>query len=345
MKEKIVICTLYDSVNCGTFLQAYSLMKKLEELDYDVYFLKLKNNNTKINKKIQKMTLKTILLKIKRKAELYFLFKKTTTLFKVISLEELNKDDKIKYVIIGSDEIWNVKNNSFVHYKEYFGYNFKNKKIIAYAPSANDSSKEDLLTVFKDLNFNNFLYLSARDQKTKELLYSFDKKNVEDVIDPTMIVTNLNEIKEDIDEKDYIIIYGHSFSNEQVKEICDFSKKIKKKTISITKYFPWCDINLIVSPGKFLAYIENADFIITSTFHGSVFSILYNKEFAVYANNGSKIVDLLSKFKLEDRIVKTNLDKTFENKINYPMINGLLEKYRKKSIDYLIKSLKGDKRI
>ena len=51
MKEKIVICTLYESINCGTFLQAYSLKKKLEELNYDVYFLKLKNDNSSINKK------------------------------------------------------------------------------------------------------------------------------------------------------------------------------------------------------------------------------------------------------------------------------------------------------
>ena len=51
MKEKVAICTLYDSINCGTFLQAWSLKKNLERMDCDVFFVELKNNNSSISKK------------------------------------------------------------------------------------------------------------------------------------------------------------------------------------------------------------------------------------------------------------------------------------------------------
>lgn len=342
MKEKIVICTLYESINCGTFLQAYSLKKKLEELNYDVYFLKLKNDNSSINKKREKMNLRTFVRKAIRKVKLKFIFKKNSRVFKTISLEEVNSDKDIKKIVIGSDEIWNVKNNSFKHYKEYFGYNFVGKRIIAYAPCSNDSQREDLENEFKEINFNNFDFLSARDKKTKLLLEEFGEKNVADVVDPTMIVDNFDELNEVVNVKNYVLIYGHYFDEKQIEEIIKFAHTNKYKTVSITKYFSWCDKNLTVSPGKFLAYIKNADYIITSTFHGSVFSILFNKKFAVYANNGSKINDLLAKFGLEDRIIKTNIEKTLNTKIDYEKVNSTLKIMKENSEKYLINALKGD---
>ena len=151
MKKKIAICTLYDSVNCGTFLQAYSLKKTFEKLGFEVFFLKLKNDNSKITKSKEKrnIQIKEILIKLIRKIKLQFVFKKDNKQFKTIELDELNNDTSFEYVIIGSDEIWNINNNSFTHYIEYFGYNFKNKKIIAYAPSANDTTREDLLNKYE----------------------------------------------------------------------------------------------------------------------------------------------------------------------------------------------------
>lgn len=342
MKEKVVICTLYESINCGTFLQAYSLKKKLEELNYEVYFLRLKNDNSSINKKREKMNLRTFVRKAIRKVKLKLIFKKNSKVFKTLSLEEVNSDNNIKKIVIGSDEIWNVKNNSFKHYKEYFGYNFVNKRIIAYAPCSNDSQKEDLENEFGEINFNNFDFLSARDKKTKLLLQQFGKENIADVVDPTMIVDNFDELNEIVKTKRYILIYGHYFDEKQIEEICKFAKVNKYKMISITKYFPWCDKNLTVSPGKFLAYIKNADFIVTSTFHGSVFSILFNKKFAVYVNNGSKINDLLSKFELEDRIIETNIRNTLSKEIDYEKVNEKLKYMKESSEKYLINALKGD---
>lgn len=341
MKKKVVICTLYDSINCGTFLQAYSLKKFLEKKDYEVHFLKLKNNNTKINTKIQNMSLKTFLIKAIRKVKLHIIFKNNSKLFKTITLDELNSNDNIKNVIIGSDEIWNVKNKSFTHYREYFAYNFYKKNIISYAPSSNDSTKSDILKVMGNINFNNFNYLSVRDEKTKNLLNSFECKNVEDVLDPTMIIDNFDDIIKSVKLKKYILIYGHSFNDKQIEDIVGFAKKEGLKTLSLTKYFDWCNINKIASPGEFLSYIKNSEYVITSTFHGTVFSILYKKKFAVYANNGSKIIDLLKKFSLNDRLVSDSLESTLFSDINYKQIECILKKMREKSINYLDKALDG----
>lgn len=344
--KRIVICTLYDSVNCGTYLQAFSMKKILEKMGFEVFFLELKNDNSKITNpsSIKSMSFKEIIIKVFRKIRLQFVFRKSRNNFKTMDLSEVNNDPSIKYIIVGSDEIWNVRNNSFEHYKEFFGYNFINKKIIAYAPSSNDTTKNDLVKEFGDINFNNFDRLSARDKKTKDLIYQFINKNIKvcDVLDPTMIVDSLKDIYENTYLKNYIVVYGHSFTDEQIDCIITFAKHKKLQTVSITKYFEWCDKNIVVSPGKFLSYIKNADYIITSTFHGSVFSILYEKQFAVYTNNGSKIVDLLEKFNLKNRIVNNNIENILDRKINYNDTKNILKELREKSIKYLEESLKGE---
>lgn len=80
--------------------------------------------------------------------------------------------------------------------------------------------------------------------------------------------------------------------------------------ISIGHYFSWCDEVVIPTPFEVLAYFKGASYIITDTFHGSVFSIKFNKEFCTIVRdmNSNKLVSLLKQFGLENRIV-TDMNK------------------------------------
>lgn len=343
--KKLVLCTLFDSINCGTFLQAYSLKKFFEDKGFDVYFLSLKGNaydvyeSTK-NVSKQHLSFKEFIIKFIRKVKLKLVFKKSCSFFKTINLFELNNDSKIKYVVIGSDELWNVRNNSFKHYKEYFGYNFCDKTVIAYAPSVNDTTITDLKKMYGVVDFSNFDKLSCRDKKTMKLLEKAGFSDVVEVLDPTMIVDGFDDIIEPIKLNKYIVVYGHSFTETQKKAIMNFAKNHNLKTVSITKYFSWCDKNIVASPGQFLSYIKNADYVITSTFHGTVFSILFKKNFVVYLNNGSKISDLLEKFELNDRIGDNReIEAVISEKIDYLKLDELKEYFKNISINYLDASL------
>ena len=88
-----------------------------------------------------------------------------------------------------------------------------------------------------------------------------------------------------------------------------------------------------------LAYIRNADFIITDTFHGTVFSIKYNKQFAtlVRPDNTNKLYDLLNRLKKKDRIIKTfdELDELFEQPVDYVETNAIIESEKKHTRQYL----------
>ena len=102
----------------------------------------------------------------------------------------------------------------------------------------------------------------------------------------------------------------------------------------------WCDKQIMATPFEFLSFIKNAEMIVTETFHGTIFSILYNKNFVSFANNKSKLCDLLERFNLESRDAsKKNLISILKEKIDYAKVNKILEKERKKSIDWLINAI------
>ncbi len=102
-KEKVVIVTLYDSINCGTFLQAFSLGEYIKNIGFEPVYLHLKNDNTSVNNKsvtIKKSSNKQLFIKAIRKIMLKIKFSKMMKYFKLIDLDEVNNDESIKYVII-----------------------------------------------------------------------------------------------------------------------------------------------------------------------------------------------------------------------------------------------------
>ena len=89
--------------------------------------------------------------------------------------------------------------------------------------------------------------------------------------------------------------------------------------------------------------MKNADFIITDTFHGSVMSLKFNKQFATIVRNTNKqkMTSLLSQFKLHDRIVDKieNLEEKLMLQSDYTFVNSELDKEQKRSIEYLTANL------
>ena len=97
-------------------------------------------------------------------------------------------------------------------------------------------------------------------------------------------------------------------------------------------------------PIEFINLINNAEYVITTSFHATAFSIILEKKFITVPNEktGSRMINLLNKLNLEDRIIKSieEAKKNNWNKdINYEQVKNILEKERKKSIDFLKRSI------
>jgi exopolysaccharide biosynthesis predicted pyruvyltransferase EpsI len=116
-------------------------------------------------------------------------------------------------------------------------------------------------------------------------------------------------------------------------EIMQYAKSKGMVLLSYNFYYEWCDKNVIGSPLEFATYVKYADYVITSTFHGSIFSILLNKQFISTNKENMKIKCLLDQFQLSSR--HTDRVEVLDKEIDYRDVNIEIIHSRKSAEDYL----------
>lgn len=373
---KIGILSMQRVINYGSFLQAFSLYSILTELGHDVQFVdyqvgkviveKTKENN-KVNKFKELCTKVTdhILYPAKLSTDVlnhYFdemqgleaLFK--NKYFPMVGIEEKqNILPEIDLLLIGSDEVFNcLQPNPNVGYsKQLFGEGTKAKIVASYAASFGNTKLEGL----KKYNIEDelahmlekFKYISVRDKNSGSIIENLLNKKPEYNLDPVFIYDYPQVEKETIKLKNYIVVYGYAkrFSQKESKAILNFAKKHNKTAVCLLAPQTYIGNYVAANPFETLAYIKNADYVITDTFHGTVFSIKYNKKFAVFVRGGNeskygnneKLYDLLERFKLTSQKVSElqNMEDILNTEININWINSHIEEEKAKSVIYLKK--------
>lgn len=297
----IKIITLYNSYNVGAFLQAYSLYTVLKKKKLSVEFLDVGQNPDEYFCRQMKY--------IRNPFEIFFQLKQRNKYRKAVR-DYFKVSDKCSnveddYIIVGSDEMWNVQNGSFSHLPEYFGKNLKCKKMISYAVSGNGVSSIDVKTFNSEFDLDSFDAISVRDIYTLNLARDLSEQQVKKVCDPTILLNDFDVNARKRLDYDYVLVYAYqsNLSDSEKKSIMDYAKRNGLKTVSVSLYNPWCDVNITATPLEFLGYLKNAKSVVTSTFHGTVLSIILNKQFYTYAHTNEKICEILADLFLEQRIV------------------------------------------
>ena len=349
---KIGILTFHDGINHGAYLQAYSLYKVLSNKfsDNEIKIINYKNKKHLITEYkfflIQKNPINIIknILKI-------FKFRKLQDLFNLTKFttepDKPNKDN-FDVIIYGSDEIWNFSNSLFGCDKVYFGFDLNAKCKISYAPSFSEAKIENFPSDLKEF-YKNFNFISVRDSYSKKLFNQINQNhniNCIEVLDPTFLYDFRNEEKEISSTylNNYILIYCTFLDKNDIDNIKDYAKNTKMKLISIGYKNYFADESVInLDPFEWISYFKNANYIVTNTFHGTVFSIKYNKKFISIPKNDkkNKIISLLDQFKLKDRACTDKYDLTniLKKEINYDEVNSLIDKQKRISLNFLINSI------
>ena len=379
MKDIAILTKYYKNYNYGGVLQGYALKKILEEKGYtiDIISYDVNKNPNPIYKSIYEQSkqygIKSATNKIIEKSvgKFKFLIKDILN-DRIIKFEDFMQYDTKEYndsnievlnneynvFISGSDQIWNPNAVRKLYLQNFVK---KGKKKISYAASIgrNNLSKTESNILIPYLK--KFDYLSVREKTAKELLKKFIDSKIEVVLDPTLLLEKeqWNEISsEPIHNKPYALFYFFSNSKKIRKKIINFCK-LKNLDLVMIPYAnqqfnfndskgPGIRINNI-GPKEFISAIKNAEYIFTDSFHGTAFSIIYEKQFFVFERNkkehvsmNSRLYDLLDSFDLKDRLVSLKDIKNISNinVINYKVVNDKKQKLKRKSIDFLDKSLK-----
>ena len=345
---RVGIVTIYNSQNCGSFLQSLALLNFVKQLGYDTAMAK--NNMYYKNKMPYRyaMALKYRLLcqneKANRIVETYKGFKKARK--GRLSIRRVSENDVCIY---GSDTIWNFNDSDYFgkEWKHYWGASYDGKKI-AYAPSIGPTPVESILKR-EELCccIKNFVGLSVRDANTREVVEAVvgDDREVQSVVDPTMLMSRAfyENIAADSEDGDYILFYYFGIPDKSyMEEVSRYAKQNGKKLICFGDNIKGVDKQLCFDPIKMMTYYSKADLVITNTFHGNVFSLIFNKPFVNIDAGKAKVEDLLSSFGLSERTIRKASDfcVVADRAIDYDGVNLLLEEKRRASGEYLIKALK-----
>lgn len=345
---KICIVTVYGSWNLGSYQQANELAEAYSKYG-DVYFL-----DRGIRKPYMWLgkTVRGCFLRLKFRKAVYEIKKRIIIKQKYSHLKRITmKDiDSMDMFVLGSDEIWN-HTRDIMDYSFLFGDGL-GENIVSYAPSVGSTTADQLRQKGYVENFiNKFKLISVRDEQSKKNLQECGcDKEIDIVLDPTMLKAKEQYELESTDKtkSGYIAMYCfRGFLEKGVYE--SFSGFAKSKNLRLVSVGLWNDDTENVQPestAMFDTYI-NAEYVITNTFHGTLFAILLNKKFVTFAGDKQKITHLLEMLGLESRNCTgksvEEIHATFDEAIDYEKVNQKIAEMRAHSLDYIRRSVEAVK--
>lgn len=256
--------------------------------------------------------------------------------------------------VVGSDQVWNLKITGWQYPIFFLSFVKNGENLISYAACMGGDGN----IIFKGKTkkniqslLNRFNYISVRNEMAVNIFKNNFSNIPIQVLDPTFLVDNYNELLIDSDQDASGCIYVDKFiiNDDWMDVIRKISEKenlnirmdnclIKIKNIPFS---PLCTVQ------DWLKIIKTADIIFTDSFHCSVFCILFHKKFVVapsYQGGEGRMVDLLSKFGLEDRFYRTPLEleknkNVWLQPIDYANVDSVINEKRKESREYLKSAL------
>jgi len=361
---KLGILSMQRVPNYGSFLQAFALLHTIKKLrpDVDVLFIDIKPEilfYEKLYCYIRKFGGYILKGNFFKSIQRCLYIAKQLRMFKKYQREYLNLTDEHHWdiyfgtIVIGSDEVFNcLQRASWGRAKSLLGDGLNTDNVITYAASCGSTaiSGVEKISLAKDIEkgFRNIKRFSVRDENTYQFVKYFACKDAIINLDPVFLFDfDIYTPAVQLPKRKFILLYSYSErfnKKEEIIAIRKFADENDLDVISIFGYQSWCYNNIILGPFEVLAYFKRASYIITDTFHGTVFAIKYNKLFVSFIRhnrNDTKLQYLLDVFELHTRkINNTNeLSNKLKQKINYEYIKKIIDKHVQISIRYLDENL------
>lgn len=360
---KIGIFTFQCAHNYGAVFQAYALQTFLSSRGYDVYIIDYKpkyltdvfrKNSIKywiarsVKNTILKLRSEPKLMKLRYKR--YDGFEKfIKKYFRLFPFEQIGMFSGNDVLVFGSDQIWNPKLTGNCYDSVFFGDGFNGKKI-AYAASNKTTTFSDEDRAYFKEKLKSFNSIGVRETSLKDLLQPLTDKNIVVNLDPTLLAGNkwINTL--DIRKpkvSNFVFLYEIERHENVRKKAIELSKRKGLRLVELVAFLTLdqsSDLDQTASPLDFLSYIKYADYVVTTSFHGTAISILLNKDFYYVRQNNdadNRIISLLKQLALEDRIVNEETKLPLVP-VDYDEVNIRLSTLCQKSVNYLIRAIEAD---
>lgn len=361
---KVGVITFHSANNYGAVLQAWALQKVLKNLGVDSGIINYHPDiidglydPMKLKKGLPRQ-LKRLSLCIRNRKSLirynkfHSFLKKHFKLigdYKVYNDLEASDLDLDAY-ITGSDQVWNPSHTGGFDPAYYLDFAKKGRKKISYAASIGTEYIDSRYKDDMESSLSSFTSISIRERSIKDEVEKLSGKPVDLVLDPTLLLKaeayDEIKIKSSI-KQPYILVY----SIEKNPDLISFANKISVALgLPIIQRRPGQGLINQLDPfytadaGEFLGLVESAEYVITNSFHGTVFSVLYGRPFVsmLHSDTGSRTGDLLEELGLSSHILY-GLDDFGDFNIflydNMQEVTGNIERLKETSLSFLKRSL------
>lgn len=254
--------------------------------------------------------------------------------------------------ITGSDQVWNSASTDGLNEDYFLSFVPKGKRKISYAASISSDhlgyKEDDVIRGY----LKDYTAISVREKQGVSLLKSIGIDNIEHVLDPTILLSLDDWIhianESSIEQNDkYLLMYVLG----SMPKLTEYAQKIaSQRNLKVVK-LGWDfrkprGVDRIISfgtPQDFVKLFLNAEYVVTNSFHGTAFSINFNKDFMSFPSspNNPRFMSLLKMFELQERCLKEESKlEDFVSGIDYTNVNEVLQDERKISLNFLQNALK-----
>lgn len=326
--KKVLIFT-YMLNNYGAVLQAFALQWYLSNhCGLDVRIVDYETDRHRQKNKIFKRFSTNIIIQIcmmlatllrfgslKKRKVRTFDFKEKNMLFtsKYISKEQLLNNIPCSDVYLsGSDQVFNP--NGIDRDVYYLSFDKGNGKKVAYAPSFGVIQYSDNDKQYIKERIEDFDALSCRESEGAEFISSLLDKRIPSVVDPTLLLSveewNCISVKPSVKDR-YICVYDLNGGENLITIAKQIQEKTGSKIYCITdKAQKKYDVDKQIydaGPAEFVGWIQNSAYVVTDSFHGTMFSLKFNIPFYTYIavpSSSGRITNILSRLNLSHRIIE-----------------------------------------
>lgn len=375
---RIAITTWHDGPNAGTFFQLYGLYTYLKNKGHHVEVVNYHRRDPKDflprgwyyyasqplalirrkimrKKNIEHFALKSasfqeeISLRDERFKKAYAQMTFTREVCNEADFKKLNDD--FDAFIVGSDQVWNA---SMLNRRYLLDYVEPEKIKASYGPSMGAGVVLPYQRKMFKKYLDSFNYISTREKKLADILNKELKQHVEHVLDPSMLISKADYLQmahlpKQFKPNSYLLCYFMPNNDKQKAQIVDYARKHNLQIVMMAMFaddydFSEATIYSAAGPQEFLGLIANAAAVFTSSFHCTIFSILFNRNLFVFQKKAtSKTSDTNQRFNEQlvtygiNRSIPwmADIDKDLEKPIDYEKVNQIFNMRLEASHNYL----------
>ena len=365
--KKIGILTYHPYDNYGAVLQAYALQTYItKHLNGDVEIINFCTDDQLLDNEIfqlkRKNNIRSLLFTLKEKLPIFFELRRKKKKFELFRKEYLKLTKRFKdchslfnnlppkdVYITGSDQVF----NPYAKYTDvyYLGFDKKNAKKVAYAPSFGVSDLDEAVNDKLKGFINDFDYISCREEVGATYLSKLLGRGIPCVVDPVFLLS-----KDEWSRVIHMPNLNNSFNNGYVfvyrlaggQALMELAKKVSVNTglpiICIARdkhYCQDCKMDISAGPLELLGYISGASYVVTDSFHGTALSLVFGVNvipFIALQKASSRITTIMDRLGLSQNIVY-NVEKFHFNSLSFSDYRTQMNGYILESVNYLKEAL------